>query len=197
MGNGPKIRGFLGAILNGSGWVRAPGGGRRETPMREVTTYPESLLMAVLAYDTGFVAADAEQDFRRMRRQGRWSRLAAKLRLICAECTRLSSFADVIAGLGVTARHDLGLQAVELDTIVGSVGRVDEFDRGFRPGRTIDPRRWMAIDRALRNGEPLPPVLLYRVGEQHFVQDGHHRVSASRAVGRQSVDAYVTEVLAA
>jgi hypothetical protein len=165
--------------------------------MRGVATYAEARVMVVLAYDTGFVAADAELDFHRMRRQGRWARFAARLRLICGERTRLSSFADVIAGLGATARHDLGLQAVELDTIVGSVGRVHEFDRGFRPGRTIDPRRWMAIDRALRNGEPLPPVMLYRVAGRHFVQDGHHRVSASRAVGRQSVDAYVTEVLAA
>jgi len=40
-------------------------------------------------------------------------------------------------------------------------------------------------------------VSLYRVGGRHFVQDGHHRVSAARAIGRQSVDAYVTEVLVA
>jgi hypothetical protein len=153
--------------------------------------------MASIAYDTGFVAADAERDYHRMRRQGAWSRLATKLRLICREQTRLWSFAEVLSGLGATARHDLGLQAVDLDTIVGSVGRTHEFDRGFRPGRTIDGRRWMAIDRALRNGETLPPVTLYRIAGRHFVQDGHHRVSASRAVGRRSVDAYVTEVLAA
>ena len=55
----------------------------------------------------------------------------------------------------------------------------------------------LGIARALRSGESLPPVTLYRVGGRHFVQDGHHRVSASRAVGRQSVDAYVTEVLVA
>ncbi len=151
--------------------------------------------MTSLAYDTGFVAADAERDFRRMRRQGRWSRRASKLRLICDERTRLASFADVVAELGATAQQNRGRQAVELDTIVGSVGRVHEFDRGFRPGPTIDERRWMAIDRALRNGESLPPVILYRVAGRHFVQDGHHRVSAARAVGRQSVDAFVTEVL--
>ena len=153
--------------------------------------------MAVLAYDTGFIAADAEQDFRRMRRRSRWSRLATALRLICGERTRLSSFAEAVAGPGATAHQDLGLQSVDLDTIVGSVGRVREFDRGFRPGRTINERRWTAIDRALRKGESLPPVTLYRVGGRHYVQDGHHRVSASRAVGRQSIDAFVTEVLTA
>ena len=62
-------------------------------------------------------------------------------------------------------RYDLGLQTVELDTIVGSVGKVhDFFDCGFRPGRAVeDERRWLGIARALRSGESLPPVTLYRV----------------------------------
>jgi uncharacterized protein (DUF1015 family) len=153
--------------------------------------------MASLSYDTGFVAADAERDFRRMRRGRRWAGLAGRLRLVCREATRLASFAEVTARLGAIAQQDLGRQAVDLDTIVGSVGRAHEFDRAFRPAHTIDGRRWMAIDRALRNGESLPPITLYRVAGRHFVADGHHRVSASRAVGRQSVDAFVTEVLTA
>jgi hypothetical protein len=134
----------------------------------------------MIAQDTGYVAADAERDFRRLRRQRRWSGLATKLRLTAATCTQLASFADVTVGLG---------------TIVGSVGKVGDFDCGFRPGRTVNERRWLGIARALRSGESLPPVTLYRVAGRHFVQDGHHRVSASRAVGRQSVDAFVVEVL--
>ena len=149
----------------------------------------------MIAQDTGYVAADAERDFRRLRRQRRWSGLAVKLRLTAGTCTQLTPFADVTAGLGATAQRDLGLQAVDVDTIVGSVGKARDFDRGFRPGRSVDERRWLGIARALRSGESLPPVALYRVAGRHFVQDGHHRVSASRAVGRQSVDAYVTEVL--
>jgi hypothetical protein len=35
------------------------------------------------------------------------------------------------------------------------------------------------------------------VGELHFVRDGHHRVSVARALGRESIDAYVTEVITA
>ena len=151
----------------------------------------------MIAQDTGYVAADAERDFRRLRRQRRWSGLATKLRLTAGTCTQLASFTDVTVGLGATARYDLGLQTVELDTIVGSVGKVHDFDCGFRPGRRVDERRWLGIARALRSGESLPPVTLYRVAGRHFVQDGHHRVSASRAVGRQSVDAYVVEVLTA
>jgi hypothetical protein len=149
----------------------------------------------MIAQDTGYVAADAEHDLRRLRRQRRWSGLVSRLRGGAGACAGLMSFADVTAGRRATAHHDVGLQVVDLDTIVGSVGKAHDFDCGFRPGRTVDERRWLGIARALRSGDALPPVTLYRVGDRHFVQDGHHRVSAARAIGRQSVDAYVTEVL--
>jgi hypothetical protein len=36
---------------------------------------------------------------------------------------------------------------------------------------------------------------VYRVGDQHFVSDGHHRVSIAAATGQRTIDAYVTKVL--
>jgi hypothetical protein len=47
----------------------------------------------------------------------------------------------------------------------------------------------------MRRGEAMPPVDLVRIGEIHFVRDGHHRVSVARALGRSDIDAYVTEVV--
>src|SRR3712207_5740547 len=47
---------------------------------------------------------------------------------------------------------------------------------------------------AMRGGGCVPPVDLYRVGEVHFVRDGHHRVSVARALGRRDIDAHVIEV---
>jgi hypothetical protein len=41
----------------------------------------------------------------------------------------------------------------------------------------------------------MPPIQAYRIGDMHFVKDGHHRVSVARAQGRREIDAYVTEVL--
>ena len=37
----------------------------------------------------------------------------------------------------------------------------------------------------------LPPVELIQVGDDYYVQDGHHRVSAARALGYGYVDAIV------
>ena len=48
---------------------------------------------------------------------------------------------------------------------------------------------------AQRRGEPMPPIDVYRIGELHFVKDGHHRVSVARALGHKDINAYVTEVL--
>jgi hypothetical protein len=40
----------------------------------------------------------------------------------------------------------------------------------------------------------MPPISVYRIGDLHFVRDGHHRVSVARANRRSEIDAYVTEV---
>ena len=38
------------------------------------------------------------------------------------------------------------------------------------------------------------PIEVYRVGDIHFVLDGHHRVSVARALGETSIEAHVREV---
>jgi hypothetical protein len=40
----------------------------------------------------------------------------------------------------------------------------------------------------------MPPIDVFRIGDLHFVQDGHHRVSVARAQGDTHIDAHVTEV---
>src|SRR5436305_14371428 len=47
----------------------------------------------------------------------------------------------------------------------------------------------------MRRGDPIPPISVYRIGEVHFVRDGHHRVSVARALGLRDLDAFVTEVV--
>ena len=49
------------------------------------------------------------------------------------------------------------------------------------------------LDLAQRRGVAIPPINVYRVGDLHFVKDGHHRVSVS--TGQKTIEAYVTEVL--
>jgi hypothetical protein len=46
-----------------------------------------------------------------------------------------------------------------------------------------------------RRGAAIPPIDVYRLGDLHFVKDGHHRVSVARVTGQKTIEAYVTVVL--
>ena len=104
-------------------------------------------------------------------------------------------FDEVVAALGRRGERRLGQQTIDLDSIVGTVDRQREFDRRFRPTSTRVRARWERIATAQRRGEAMPPIDVYRIGELHFVKDGHHRVSVARALGYKDINAYVTEVL--
>ena len=54
--------------------------------------------------------------------------------------------------------------------------------------------RWEELALAQRRGVPIPPIDVYRVNGEHFVSDGHHRVSIALATGQEMIDAYVTEI---
>ena len=144
--------------------------------------------------ETGFPAADSRDDFARARRNAVLARLAARLRLREGDVDVLLPFDEVVSALGHRGESFLGLRTVDLDTIVGSTDRVTGFDREFRPTSDLARRRFERLALAVRRGEELPPVDLYRVGEVHFVRDGHHRIAVLRALGREVVEARVTLV---
>jgi len=144
--------------------------------------------------ETGFPAADSRDDFARARRNAVLARLAARLRMREGDVDVLLPFDEVVAALGHRGEQNLGLQSVDLDAIVGSVDRRAGFDRQFRPTSDLTRSRFERLALAVRRGADLPPIELYRVGEVHFVRDGHHRVAVLRALGREMVAARVTLV---
>ena len=148
-----------------------------------------------MARDTGFPRADAQTDFGRARRQRALSRLATRLRREPDDVHLILPFEEVVEALGFEGERSLGLQTIALDSIVGTVDRARDFDRSFRPTSTRVRPRWEGIALAQRSGKAMPPVDVFRIGELHFVKDGHHRVSVARAQGRDTIDAYVTEVV--
>jgi len=133
-----------------------------------------------------------DRDFGRARRKAFLRRIGARLRNDPAS-GRLLSFDEVRRGLAADNRVYLGRRVVEVAKIVGSVGRYREFDRGFMPVRESLGMRWKIVDRAFHRSEGLPPVSLYKIGEEYFVRDGNHRVSVARYQGVEMIDADVTE----
>jgi hypothetical protein len=145
--------------------------------------------------DTGFPDQDAHTDFSRARRRRRLSDLAARLRREPDDVNVILPFDEVVQALGKRGERRLGLQTIELDSIVGTVDRTREFDRSFRPTSRRVRRRWEGIAKAMRRGQAMPPIDVYRVGELHFVEDGHHRVSVGRQLGLDVIEAKVTEIV--
>ncbi len=107
----------------------------------------------------------------------------------------LLAFDLVRASVNVRGQHALGRQSVPLTLIVGSEGRTRDFDRRFLPRTDRVKQRWDSIEQAMRRGQQLPPIDLYKLGEVYFVRDGNHRVSVARLIGQVEIDADVTELL--
>ena len=148
-----------------------------------------------MARDTGLPEADAQFDFGRARRRRALSRLAARLRREPSDVNVILPFDEVVEALGRRGERRLGPQTIPLDSIVGTVDRSREFDRAFRPTSSRVRPRWERIAMAQRKGQAMPPIDVYRIGELHFVKDGHHRVSVARELGYEVIEAYVTEVV--
>jgi hypothetical protein len=144
--------------------------------------------------DTGNTAQDAQSDFSRARRARMLAAIGRRLRREPDDVALILPFEEVVEALGRVGENDAGLHTIPLDAIVGSVDRMRDFDRRFRPTTSRTRGRWERIAAARRRGEALPPISVYRIGDLYFVRDGHHRVSVARAMGDTVIDAYVSDV---
>src|SRR3954467_7728579 len=82
---------------------------------------------------TGLSAADAQDDFMRVRRRATAARLARFLSRERGDIDVILPFDEVIEALGRISSSDVGLRVIPLDAIVGTVDRTRGFDREFRP----------------------------------------------------------------
>jgi hypothetical protein len=133
----------------------------------------------------------ANQDFEHAISRGFWRKILAR---ITGKNNDLLPYDEVREKLPIRGQHYIGLKQVELDKIVGSMGRYHDFDRAFLPIQSRSKGRWVSIDKAHYAQVELPPVELFKLGEIYFVKDGNHRVSVARQRGQIDIDAYVTEI---
>jgi hypothetical protein len=122
--------------------------------------------------------------------------------LLPGQARHVRSFEEDARHYGPLNRRPLGLRPIPLDRIVGSVGRARELGPDFRPIGGWKHRRAMRYERvrdALKRGQTLPPVELYKLGYNYYVVDGHHRVAAMKEIAGDEgeIDAHVTQFLPA
>ena len=121
-------------------------------------------------------------------------RRSAFKRLLKTE-RELLSLEDATTRLRPFEQRYVGIRSVPLAQIVGTEGRVGDFDRDFLPRRPEIAPRWQSVQRAFPNGD-FPPIVVYLLGDAYFVIDGHHRVAIARSSGAEMIDAEVTELRA-
>ena len=153
---------------------------------------------ALLAIDrvldrAGARMPDADGTFARLARERRRAELRGRLRR--RPVAQLAYLADDLGWAAVARRERLGVQTIAVESIAGSTDRhkAAAFDRSFRPP-PWSRGRWTQMCHAARRGAELPPISVYRVGDEHFVRDGHHRVSVARALGAAAIEAHVVEL---
>lgn len=136
-------------------------------------------------------AYESLQTFDRLYRRGVWKKILGKLRHQEEHLVPLASWQELVGSQEMVYR---GVQAVPIARIIGTENRFADFDREFLPLVRRDRHRWARIHALYREGKPLPPVSLIKIGNFYFIRDGHHRVSVARAEGALYIDAEVTEI---
>ena len=136
----------------------------------------------------------SEAEFNRAKMAGFWDVIGC---LILGRYAYLLPFDAVIEGSPAKQALDLGLQDVPIKAIVGSVERGREFSRHFWPrfGNHSSKERWRELYTRLVTGGGAPPVALYKVGQNYFVRDGHHRISVAKHLGWETIQAQVIEMV--
>jgi hypothetical protein len=139
---------------------------------------------------SGLLLTDAQHASARLVRERRHAALARWLKRRPADQDQLPCLPDAVET--GAQRRALGVQAIAIDSIVGTTqpDKAKAFDRCFRPP-PWSQGRWQMLWIARCRGTPLPAISVYRLGDEHYVRDGHHRVSVARALGETMIDAEV------
>ncbi len=119
--------------------------------------------------------------FERALRRGR--RDTSVISRLSGHDNRLVSLSSVLEAASAGNESYIGIREIPVDSIVGSENRADDFSRGFHPRKRWIGERWVHIHHLMSQGSLNDAVSVFEVGGAYFVRDGHHRVSAAKALG--------------
>jgi hypothetical protein len=105
----------------------------------------------------------------------------------------LLSLDEVTKRLRAFEQTYVGVRPIRVRDIVGTVSRVDDFDREFLPKRSKIRQRWENVERRYPEGD-FPPIVVYELDGRYFIVDGHHRVAIARQRGIDWIDAEITKL---
>ncbi len=138
---------------------------------------------------------EAREEFHKARRRAFWR--AIRRMPGGYHTLRLPALDQVLRAARFEAKSSRGIQEILLHKIVGTVTaakRVD-FDSAFLPLANRQRERWSRLYAFMVAGVgDVPPIDVYQLEDTYYVIDGHHRVSIARALGRDRIEAKVTQI---
>ena len=112
-----------------------------------------------------------------------------------AEQSTVKSFKEQQKEEAAYDMRDRGIRSVLMKSIVGSVGRYQDFDNQFRFKHNQPSERLQQVKDAMRQGRLLKPVELYQIKNEYYVLDGNHRISAAKELGHDEIRAHIIEFI--
>jgi hypothetical protein len=119
-------------------------------------------------------------------------RVAAQIGL-ADDTGELLALDDVTRRLRMFEQSYLGVRAIPVGSIVGTVDKRGDFDRDFLPRRSAMEGRWGRVEEVVQRGD-MPPIEVYEIEGRYFLVDGHHRVAVARQLGIDYIDAEITRI---
>jgi hypothetical protein len=131
----------------------------------------------------------AAEKFRRLHQQARLAHLWNRL---TGHPGNLLSYNRMRPRFKGITRLDRGVKPIPVKSIVGSVDRAEDFDRQFRPLNPALKKRWITV-HLLSESPGWEPIVVRKIDDLYFVEDGHNRVSVARHSGWDTIEAQVYE----
>ena len=99
-------------------------------------------------------------------------------------------FDEAVDGKKLKSRSYKGTMPINVNDIIGSV---DRCTRKNKISVDKESYRYRKIKNSLEKLNNIPAIKVYNVGGDYFIVDGHHRVEASKEIGKEFLDAEVIE----
>ena len=89
-------------------------------------------------------------------------------------------------------RKFLGVTEIPVEKILGTISGTNDFDKKFRPLKNHLRDRWTYVYTNL-DSEDCNPIRVHKIRDIYYVEDGHHRTSVARSMGKAFICAEVWE----
>lgn len=103
---------------------------------------------------------------------------------------KYKSFDDEVDGRKLKSSSYKGTRPIDVKKIVGSVNRC-RTDNSISVDK--NSQRYKGIKDSMESLAHMPPIKVYILDNEYYIVDGHHRVEASKEIGKDFLDAEIIE----